>query len=87
MKPYAELSLTEKLERARADVAKWSRIAADPDLSPAAALAARNMARSSQAAVTLGEKALQYQQENDRNLARVLKRGNAGKHAGPDRPD
>jgi hypothetical protein len=41
-------------------------------LSLPAALAARNMARSSQAAVTLGEKALAYRQENDQNLARVL---------------
>jgi hypothetical protein len=57
--PYR--SLSEKLEQARADVAKWNRLAALPGLSPAAALFARNMARSHQAAVILGEKAMAYQ--------------------------
>jgi hypothetical protein len=71
-KPQAQLSLQEKLDQARADLAKWSQLAASPNLSPPAALAARNMARSSQAAVTLGEKALAYQQESHQNLARVL---------------
>jgi hypothetical protein len=61
MKPHAPLSLQEKLDQARRDLARWSHIAADPDLSPAAALAARNAARSSQAAVILGEKALAYE--------------------------
>ena len=65
-------SLPEKLDQARADLAKWSQIAASPNLSLQAALFARNVARSSQAAVTLGEKALLHQQENDQNLARVL---------------
>jgi hypothetical protein len=66
MKPHAPLSLQDKLEAARADLAKWSQIAADPELSLPAALAARNVARSSQAAVTLYEKALLHQQqEND----------------------
>jgi hypothetical protein len=55
------LSLAAKLQAARAAAAKWSAIAADPDLSPAAALFARNMARSSQVAATLGAKALAYQ--------------------------
>jgi hypothetical protein len=72
MKPQASLSLQEKLDQARADLAKWSQIAADPELSLPAALFARNVVRSTQAAVTLGEKALQHQQENDQNLARVL---------------
>jgi hypothetical protein len=77
MKPHVPMSLPEKLAQARADVAKWSQIAALPNLSPSAALFARNMARSSQAAVTLGEKALAYQQqENDpeaqANLMRLL---------------
>jgi hypothetical protein len=58
MKPKTPQSLHEKLEAAKADAAKWSQIAASPGLSPTAALAARNMARSCQAAVTLGEKAL-----------------------------
>jgi hypothetical protein len=66
MKPHAPLSLQEKLQAARADVAKWSQIASDPELSLPAVLFARNVARSSQAAVTLGEKALAYQQQQPR---------------------
>jgi hypothetical protein len=54
-------SLSEMLAQAQADAVKWNQIAADPDLSLPAALFARNMARSSQAAVTLGEMALAYQ--------------------------
>jgi hypothetical protein len=57
-------SLSEKLEQARADVAKWNDIAALPGLSQAAALFARNMARSSQAAVMLYEKAMAYQKQS-----------------------
>jgi hypothetical protein len=71
-RPKAPPSLQEKLDQARRDVVKWSRIAADPELSLPAALAARNMARSSQAAVTLYEKALAYQQESNQNLARII---------------
>jgi hypothetical protein len=43
-------------EKTPADVENWTRIAATPCLSPAVALFAGNVARSSQAAVILGEK-------------------------------
>jgi hypothetical protein len=68
-------SLPEKLEQARTDVAKSKRIAADPELSLRAALAAWNLARSSQAAATLFEKALQYERQvNDsESQARLMK--------------
>jgi hypothetical protein len=59
------LSLREKVERERANVAKWNQLAADPELSRPAALFARNMARSSQG---LGEKALAYQNHSRARL-------------------
>ena len=71
-----ELSLPQKVEQAQADVEKWNQIAAYPGLSLPAALFARNMARSSQAAVTLGNKALTYQDDSrealEANLNRTL---------------
>jgi hypothetical protein len=55
------LSLQEKVEQDQADTVKWNQIAAYPGLSQPAALFAKNMARSSQAALTLSQKALAYQ--------------------------
>jgi hypothetical protein len=66
------LSLPERVEQERANVAKWKAIAADPELSQEAALFARNIARSSQAALTLGEKALQYQKDSQAKLDEAL---------------
>jgi hypothetical protein len=63
-------SLSEKLQQARADVAKWNQIAALPGLSPAAAQFARNIARSSKAAVVLFEKALAFQMQTREALHR-----------------
>ena len=63
-----ELSLPEKVLQDQADLAKWSAVAADPSLSPQAAEVARNLARSSRAALQLGQKALLYQ-EPDPNQA------------------
>jgi len=51
-------TLQERLGHAQMDAEKWSRIAGLPNLSPQAALVARNMSRSSNAAVTLGQKAM-----------------------------
>jgi hypothetical protein len=61
-KQEKEPSLQEKVAQDQADLAKWTSIAALPGLSPQAADVARNAARSSQAAVTLGQKALLYQE-------------------------
>jgi hypothetical protein len=55
------LSLPEKLARARADQAKWNRVAAHPSLSPEAAAWAKDAARSSAAAATLYQKALAWE--------------------------
>ena len=52
-----ELSLPEKVLQDQADLAKWSAVAADPSLSPQAAEVARNLARSSRAALQPGQKA------------------------------
>jgi hypothetical protein len=51
-------------------VAKWSTIAALPGLSQAASLLARNAARSYEAAVLLGEKALAYQKQSRKAIHR-----------------
>jgi len=74
-KPRQELSLQEKHEDAVNKLDHWTRIAASPNLSPAAALFARNVARSYRAAVTLGEKALEYERQvNDRESQAALTR-------------
>jgi hypothetical protein len=59
-----------KLFLARQNRDRYRRIAADPKMSHRAALAAQQLARSYQAAVALGEKALQYEQEKQRPLRR-----------------
>src|ERR1700688_447812 len=73
-KPQQEkpLALPEKLSQAQLDSQKWAKVAADPDLSPEAALAARNMQRSSQAALTLAQKASQQGPTPDPDLATTL---------------
>ena len=53
--------LREKLAQAHRDEQKWRAIAANPALSPQAAVAAQEAARSSAAAVRLGQKAAAYQ--------------------------
>jgi hypothetical protein len=74
-KPRQEMSLQEKHEDTLNKLDHWTRIAADPDLSPAAALFARNAARSYQAAITLYEKALAYERQlNDRESQAQLMR-------------
>ena len=55
--------VAEKLTLARENLEHWRKLAADPKLSPRAALAARNHARSQQAAVALYEKAHAYESE------------------------
>lgn len=72
------LSLPEKLQQAQAEVQRWNGLAASPNLSQEAALFARNMARSSQAALTLYQKATDYQnspekQEQEALQARVAR--------------
>ena len=57
-----EPSLPEKVSQYQADLAKWSAVAALPSLNPQEAEFARNMARSSKAALTLGQKALLFQE-------------------------
>jgi hypothetical protein len=75
LKPIEEMSLQEKLQDARRKLDYWTRIAADRDLSLPVAQFAQNSARSYQAAVTLGEKALQYERQvNDReSQARLMR--------------
>ncbi len=50
------------LSKYQEDLAKWSAVAASPNLSPQAAQVAQNLVRSKQAALTLGQKALLYQE-------------------------
>jgi hypothetical protein len=56
--PQPPSTLVEKIARANAELEKWSKLAASPNLSPEAALAAREAARSYAAAVKLYGKAL-----------------------------
>ena len=64
--PAQPPSLQQKLQFAQAQRDRWSKVAADPNLSLGAALLARQAARSYAAAATLGEKALANSQaEND----------------------
>ena len=62
-------SLPEKAANDLAQQQKWSQLAANPNLSPQAAQAARNLARSYAAAQRLGDKALGYQDPNSDQLA------------------
>ena len=73
-KPQQEVELTpeQKMQAAVADQAKWSRVAADPDLSPAAAAWAAGAARSAAAEVKLRQKAQSPDQILDPNLAITL---------------
>jgi len=57
------MSLLEKGQYARTQRDKYNRIATAPSLSPEAAVAARNLARSYAAAVTLYEKAVEYERQ------------------------
>ena len=59
--PRKPLGLVDKLLQARADYRKWRDVAADSQLSPAAAQAALNAAVSSKAAATLYQKALLFE--------------------------
>ena len=54
--------LSAKVAQYQADTAKWSAVAAQPNISPQVAQVAWNLARSSKAALTLGQKALLYQE-------------------------
>ena len=54
--------LQEKVAQYQADYAKWATVAAQPNIQPEVAQVAWNMARSSKAALTLGQKALLYQE-------------------------
>jgi len=69
-KPWESMSLEQKGQYTLAQLDKWTEIAACPNLSSGAALAAKNLARSYAAAVTLYEKALAHQaQTRDRQAA------------------
>ena len=61
-KQQKEPSLPEKVQQDQADLAKWSAVAVQPNLPPQVSQVAWNLARSSQAALTLGQKALLYQE-------------------------
>jgi len=61
---YEPPSLEQQLQFAAEELARWKALAASPNLSPQAQLAAVNQARSYQAAVALGKTALAYQQES-----------------------
>ena len=61
---YEPPSLELQLQLAEEELARWKGLAANEKLSPKAQLAAMNQARSYQAAVQLGKKALAYQQES-----------------------
>jgi hypothetical protein len=55
------LTLEEKLAKAKAEHIAWSTLAARPNLSPEAARAAKNLARSYRAAWELYRKAADWQ--------------------------
>jgi hypothetical protein len=70
----APLSLQEKHARAEKELEKFTRLAAQPNLSPGAAALASAMKRSLQAELVLSQKALDYAQphpdpEIEKNLA------------------
>jgi hypothetical protein len=63
----APLTPPEKMARAKADAAKWHRIASSPNLSPRAAAWALDMARSAEAEVRLRRKGAVYRALHDPN--------------------
>jgi hypothetical protein len=67
----AERRVEEKLALARQNAELWSKIAAHPGMSPAAALAAENSARSHRACVVLCEKALAFEKAQRAELVDV----------------
>ena len=82
------MSLPMKLAQAQQDLAKWMAIAAKPNLSPRAAAAAQEAARSSKAAVTLCQKAMAWEQERqeqngDPNIKGLLGLGSSGRNPQP----
>jgi hypothetical protein len=58
---HAKQQIAEKLALARQNAEQYAALADNPRMSPAAALAARNLARSYKAAMKLYEKALAYE--------------------------
>lgn len=68
------LSQQEKLAGAQAEADRWTRIAANPNLSPQAASVAQIAARSARAEVRLRQKGLAFlgEQTNDAALAQIL---------------
>jgi len=68
------MNLAAKLELSRANAAKWSAIAASPNMSVPATIAAQQLARSYRAAVILGEKAQSYENDVKRTMARFFGR-------------
>jgi hypothetical protein len=64
------MSLALKLDRARQDLEYWQKIAEDPKLCSAAALAARDQVRTYQAAAWCYEKAIGYQGRNRQECSR-----------------
>jgi hypothetical protein len=71
---YAKQQIAEKLALARQNAEYYTALADNPQMSPAAALAARNRARSYETAMMLYEKALAYRkdQENRARLAELV---------------
>ena len=74
-------SLQDRQDQTAQQLANWQYLAANPNLSPAAAATARNMLRSTQASMRLGDKAMAYLQpdgtppdpaQQDPNLTRLL---------------
>jgi hypothetical protein len=72
--PAKEQSLPEKLALAREDAENWAQVAATPNLSPKAAAWAQGIVRSSKAAVSLYEKAMAFQQEQNGQAGIAIER-------------
>jgi hypothetical protein len=64
---YAKQQIAEKLALARQNAEYYTALADNPQMSPAAALAARNLARSYKAATALYEGALAYESQRRPN--------------------
>jgi hypothetical protein len=71
---HTKQQIAEKLALARQNAEQYAALADNPRMSPAAALAARNLARSYKAARMVYEKALAYRkdQENRARLAELV---------------
>jgi hypothetical protein len=71
---YTKQQIAEKLALARQNAEQYAALADNPRMSPAAALAARNLARSYKTAMMLYEEALAYRkdQENRACLAELV---------------